>query len=146
MPSYMMLFALAVHQRFRIGVPLRHVLRTDRPLPLPKENPRFVYVYDYISWDAMKSVDTLKAKLEWKHPDDRDVRFDCDIHGLGNYESLRRKGISADGELFCRFVREGKLTREEALRRENKIAETARAECIRLIESLGLGQDERGLW
>jgi len=129
----------SVIQRFQMKLPIRYALRPHSIPPFTERNPKFIFFYDYISWNSIKDIENiLKDKLDWKHPDGRDIRFDCLLHCLGNYNFLKTYNISSDGVNFCNFIREGKMTREEALVREENIRKSAKMECFEIIKTVGL--------
>jgi 7-cyano-7-deazaguanine synthase in queuosine biosynthesis len=125
-------------QRFKMKLPMRYVLRPHSIPPFTEENPRFIQFYDYISWNSMQDINVLKQELNWNHPDGRDSRFDCLLHCFANYNFLKMYNISSDGVNFCNFIREGKMTREEALFREENIRNSTKKECLEIIKRFGL--------
>jgi hypothetical protein len=106
--------------------------------PFTHDSPEVVHFYDYVTWDSIRAAEVLRDELNWKHPEGRPSRFDCLIHSLGNQENLSWHGITADGAVLCKFVREGKMDREAALQAEKMIAESIDAEVEELLEEVGL--------
>lgn len=80
----------------------------------------------------------LEDELEWKRPENKLARFDCALHSLVNYASLKSFNISADGVNFCNFVREKRMTREEAVLAERDIQDSVDTECDEIRERVGL--------
>jgi len=144
LPWLILISLTSMLHRLRLGVPLNYVFRPFRNVPFP-EKPRFVHFYDYIVWDTMRGAAILKEELGWTHPPDRSMRFDCDLHWFGNYEYLRQTNLSGDGEVLCRFVREGKMSRDQAVRQEAAICGAVEEECRRILRGLGLRDTER-IW
>jgi hypothetical protein len=145
-PHLLRLALLQMSQKHLMGAPWSNVIRPFKILPFTKENPRFVFFYDYVSWDSIAHADLLKRELNWRHPPDHDIRFDCQLHAFGNFERLRYYGITGDGLALCRYVREGKLSREEALRRERRLLETVIPECREILHDLGVTPRGDGVW
>jgi len=102
-----------------------------------------VFLYDYIEWDGKKIVKIIKEELDWKSPVDKEWRFDCKLHAFGNYKYLKSFGISQDGVGYSNMIREGKLSRTEALKRikceENM--EKLRSHIEIVFKELGLSKD-----
>jgi len=76
-----------------------------------------VFLYDYIEWDGKKIVKIIKEELDWESPVDKEWRFDCKLHAFGNYKYKKAFGISSDGVGYANMIREGKMSRTEALER-----------------------------
>lgn len=142
LPWLILISLTSMLHRLRLGVPLNYVFRPFRNVPFPS-NPRFVHFFDYVVWDTMKDANILKEELGWTHPPERSMRFDCDLHWFGNYEYLKQTKLSADGEVLCRFVREGKMPREQAVRQEQAIRDAVDEECLKVIRDLGVRDKER---
>jgi len=128
----------SVIQRMLMGVPVKYALKPIGLLPFSERNPRFVHFFDYIHWDSIRNIRSLEDELHWKHPEGTVSRFDCDLHCLVNYAFLRKYNISQDGVNLCNFVREKKMSREEAMRREREIQNSVNRECEDLIRRVGL--------
>jgi hypothetical protein len=124
-------------QRIRLGFPLKYILNPFAVPPLTRENPRFIPFFDYITWDSIAHISLLESELGWKHPEGIESRFDCSLHCVGNLARLDTWGISADGINLCNFIRDGKLTREEALARESKIVSVLDEEYEDLLHRIG---------
>lgn len=128
----------AIVQRLQMRVPFPYVLRPRSVPPFTSRNPRFIHFFDYVAWDSMQIIDTLREQLGWANPPNREARFDCMLHALGNFNILKRNGITSDGINACNFVREGKMEREAALVHELRVAESIRSECHEIAALSGL--------
>lgn len=133
---------LSITQRISLHFPLRHALNPISLPPYTMEDPKFIHFYDYIHWASIKNVDLLKKELGWKHPEGKDSRFDCELHCVGNIHHLRDFGISHDGLTFCKFIREGSMSREEAVIREAEVVNSVQDECKTLLENINLKDRE----
>lgn len=100
-----------------------------------------VYIYDYIPYDPQAFVATLRKEIGWEAPEGKEARMDCKLHALQAYEHLRRTGITLDGFTFAVLVRYGLMTRAEALRREQAIAEDLVGDCERVLDDLGVSKE-----
>lgn len=135
---FMQYWLLNARERLLMGVSLRYALRPFSIVPFSEDDPKFIHFFDYIEWDSMHGVALLKSELDWQHPDGRDSRFDCSLVCFKNYTNLHEKHITAAGEKYCKFVREGKITREDAVVREEQLQRTVDEECTAVIDRLDL--------
>lgn len=129
---------LSISQRLRMHFPYQHAFNPHSVPPFSVENPRFIHFFDYITWDSIKNIKLLEDELKWKHPVDKDSRFDCEIHCLSNYQFLKSRGITSDGANLCNFIREKKIDREVAMNIENHFIESVEIECNELINRFEL--------
>ncbi len=123
-------------QRILLKFPIKVALIPGSTPPLSQEKPQFVSFFDYIQWDSISNVSILKEELGWQHPEGKDIRFDCRLHCVGNYNRLDSAGITSDGINFCNMIREGKMSRDEAVNREQKIAERVGEEYQSLVKEI----------
>ncbi|MDD5082502.1 MAG: hypothetical protein PHU08_03915 [Dehalococcoidales bacterium] len=74
--------------------------------------------YDYIYWKENEIVSTVR-KIGWQGAADATTtwRIDDSAYPVINYIYLRLVGFTEHDEMYSRLVREGQITREEALRR-----------------------------
>ncbi len=88
------------------------------PLFIPK-GVDFLGFYDYIYWDEKQIVSTVCDELGWMGADDTSAtwRIDDAAYPLINYLYYRLVGFTEHDELYSKMVREGQLTRDEALER-----------------------------
>lgn len=129
---------LTAYQLLSLGMPLRHALFPNLGSVASKAGLHFVYFYDYIDWDPVKGLAILEAELGWKHPPNRKSRFDCRLNCFGGYGALQKGGISGNGLISCNLIREGLLSREEALEAEEWVERTVEKECMDVIDQLDL--------
>lgn len=131
--------ALNCRQRMRMGVPASCVLNPFRLMPFPDAAPVVEHFFDYTSWDPLATTGLLEKELGWRHPPDREARFDCRLYAFVEHRHLKKTGITDSGAIDCLLVREGKMTREHALEKEASTQERVARECDELVRSLGLG-------
>ncbi len=77
-----------------------------------------VYFYDYIPYDPIHQIKVLEQEVGWKGPVGREVKMDCKLHHIGNVEHYKRTGITDTGFKLAVLVRNGMISREEAIRKE----------------------------
>jgi hypothetical protein len=128
----------SIAQRRALHFPLRFALSPMGIPPFSNENPKFIHFFDFLNWDSIRNIKLLEDELGWKHPEGKDSRFDCVIHSFVNIQYLKDHGITQDGVNLCNFIREGRMSREDALNREQDDVKSTEKECIELIEKMGL--------
>ena len=80
----------------------------------------YVVFYDYIPWNEKEVLSTIYTQLDWKGAsDDTTVtwRIDDAAYPLMNYIYYKLVGFTEHDEMYSRMIREGQITREEALER-----------------------------
>lgn len=81
--------------------------------------PRVIHWFDYEEYDEQKTLATITDKLEWKKPENSvsSWRFDCQIHAIVDFMFLKKLGFTEKDELYSKMIREGTMSRAEALER-----------------------------
>ncbi len=128
----------SIKQRNEMKVPLNYRFRPRKTLAFPESGAEVIYFFDYVKWDSMANKELLVNELGWKTPEGHEHRFDCVIHNFGNYKFLQECGISADGYNYAMMVREGIMTRWEAMEKEKSIAGIVDKECRKTIAEVGI--------
>jgi len=129
---------LTMYQLLSLGVPLKQAVFPNIGIELRENDPQMIHFFDYIDWDPVEGINVLTKELKWKHPPDRKSRFDCCLNCFGSYDALRKGGISGNGIIACNLIREGLLSREEALKVEQICMDTVEQQCRDVINKLGL--------
>jgi 3'-phosphoadenosine 5'-phosphosulfate sulfotransferase (PAPS reductase)/FAD synthetase len=129
---------LGSYQILSLGVPFKNAIFPNTGSVVPKKGPQMIHFYDYVDWDPVEGVAVLERELGWKHPPDRIGRFDCSLNCFGGYRALQKGGISANGIISCNLIREGLMSREEALEKEQLEMHTVVEKCQSVINELGL--------
>ena len=119
-----------MRQRRALKFPLPLAVKPFAVPEFSEDKPKFIHFYDYVRWDSIKNVGLLEKEVGWKHPVGKDTRFDCTLECISNTWYLRDYGISHVGVNLCNMVRAGRMSREEAMRRERRHQEV-RAKRIR---------------
>jgi hypothetical protein len=132
-------FQAACREKYGMGLPKRYAFRPSMaPLPFPEPEVRVVHFFDYLRWETMHQQELLGRELGWQAPPARLARFDCLLHPLFNLAFLKETGISHDGYVLANLVRDGLLTREQALAQEREVAGAVVAECLEFVRRHGL--------
>ena len=129
---------LSFSQMLSLGVPYKNILFPNKEFASPKNGPQIIHFFDYIDWDPVKDLTILEKELGWKHPPDRTSRFDCCLYCFANHGTFQTDGITADGIIACNLIREGLLSREDALKTEQQRAQIIEKECRDVINMCGL--------
>ncbi|KQC13008.1 MAG: ATPase [Desulfuromonas sp. SDB] len=85
-----------------------------------------IQLFDYIPWDEDEVISRISSELKWDYPKKLHStwRFDCRIGHIRDYMYLKTLQMTERDDLYAKMVREGVITRTEALERlemENKI-------------------------
>ncbi len=86
----------------------------------------FLDLFFYIKWDEKEVLSRIKSELKWEAPADcpSSWRFDCRIVPIKDLVNLKFFGVSEKDDFYSKMIREGLMTRDEALKRletENEI-------------------------
>jgi hypothetical protein len=76
-------------------------------------------LFNYIEWNDADVVRRIKSELGWNSPAclNSNWRFDCKIAHLKDLIYLKSLGITEKDDLYAKMVREGLISREEAIRK-----------------------------
>ena len=80
----------------------------------------YVVFYDYIPWNEKEVLSTIYSQLDWKGASDDTTitwRIDDAAYPLMNYIYYHLVGFTEHDEMYSRLIREGQISREEALKR-----------------------------
>jgi len=111
--------------RDAVTMPLNFIQRKSFSILLEKEFPlhefsdiKKVNFFDYLEWDEEQIERTIREKTGWRGETGMSSwRFDCKIHALVDYMYRRLYGFTEKTELYSKMVREGKISRDEALKK-----------------------------
>ena len=75
--------------------------------------------FDYIYWNEKEVVSTVTEELDWKGASDATTtwRIDDAAYPLMNYLYYKLVGFTEHDEMYSKMIREGQISREEALKR-----------------------------
>lgn len=96
--------------------------------------------FDYIYWNEREIISTIYNKLDWKNAPDCTTtwRIDDKYSPLYNYLYLKMVGFTENDAMYSNMIREGMISRDEALKRCN-------SDNIPRIQSLNNILDEFGV-
>lgn len=98
----------------------------------------FLGFWDYVYWNESEIVATVVNKLGWQGAADHTTtwRIDDSAYPLINYLYHQLVGFTEHDEMYSKMIREGQLTRDEALRRVSADHQSPWVHGPRLITSL----------
>jgi glutamine---fructose-6-phosphate transaminase (isomerizing) len=135
-----------VDQRKQFPVPGNSCWNAYSRPRLPANGPETIKVFDYIRWDQKMIEKTLAAEAGWKKPE-RELtwRYDCRLEPLLDITYLKEFGVSTVGIYLSSMIREGLMTRAEALAalEESEKKETLRQSLEEVFDFLGIPAKER---
>lgn len=98
--------------------PRQAQIGTDAHKKLGHYAMNFIQLPDYIDWNPREIPSVLSEKLHWKHPSDvHESHFDCILFPLKEYLKFRKYGLTQETIKNSVLIREGLMTREEAIQR-----------------------------
>ena len=103
----------------------------------------FIQLPDYVHWDLMKMPQILKKEVGWNQPPNtHDSHFDCTLFPSKEYLKIKRYGLTQETIKNSVLIREGRMTREEALDRM-KLEQTDEPDDYNLfLKELGLSRED----
>ena len=103
----------------------------------------FIQLPDYIDWNIREIPHILSTELGWTHPRDmHESHFDCLLFPIKEYLKFRKYGLSQETIKNSVLIREGLMTREEALERAG-MEQTAEPSIMKsFLEELDLTKDD----
>jgi hypothetical protein len=103
----------------------------------------FIQLPDYIEWNIREIPYILSEKIGWKHPSDvHESHFDCTLFPIKEYLKFNKYGLTQETIKNSQLIREGLMTREEALERMSLEQTTEPAIFSYFLRTLGLSRDE----
>jgi hypothetical protein len=100
-----------------------------------------LYFYEYIPYTPFENMETLKKETGWQATSGKEVRQDCRLNYLVNWRILKANGITGDGFFYSVLTREGILSREEALQKEEQFSSSLKEKAQEVIDSLDVKLD-----
>jgi hypothetical protein len=97
-----------------------------------------LYFYDYIHYNPFEFIKILENEIGWKAPEGKEGKMDCKLAFWKDFQKVKKTGLSGTGFTLSVLVRDGKLTREEALKKEEIIKKDLKQECKNLSEEFGV--------
>jgi hypothetical protein len=79
-------------------------------------------LFNYIEWNEDEIISRIKSELHWESPQNLTStwRFDCYVGHLKEFLYLKTIGMTERDDLYAKMVRQGLMTRDDALIRLEK--------------------------
>lgn len=133
---------IASRERRYMGIPTKNAFSLSMaPIAFPEDEFQVLHFFDYVSWETMNKKELLEKELGWKATGVQISRFDCYLHPLDNLGFIKQLGISKDGIIYANLVREGIMTRDQALEQELNIQKTICHDCLAFVKQYGLDDE-----
>jgi hypothetical protein len=109
-------YACLVEQRRQFSIPGNSTLDVYRRAKLPSNGPQHINVFEYLPWNQTLIEKTLMEETGWIKPE-RSItwRYDCSLEPFLDYTYKKEFGISTVGIYLSHMIRDGLISREEAL-------------------------------
>lgn len=106
-----------VSQRFEFKMPSCNKFSVYSRAKKPADGPQQVNVFDFVQWKQEEIEKTLAEETGWKKPvKSISWRYDCILEPLLDLTYKKEFGISTVGVYLSNLIRDGRITRAEALK------------------------------
>ena len=104
----------------------------------------FIYLYQYIEWNEKTVVDTIINEYDWEtSPDTKTTwRIGDSTAAFYNYIYHTVAGFSEDDDMLSSMIREGIISREEALKRSIDYAKPRKQALLDYMQTIGINYNE----
>lgn len=100
-----------------------------------------IYLFEYIQYTPFEHIAALQKEAGWEMLDGKETRQDCLLHHLANYRGFRKNGITNDGFFYSVLVRDGQLSRDEALQKEERASRDLKKNVRSVLTRIGVDPD-----
>lgn len=102
-----------------------------------------IYCVDYFfnaEWNEAECIETIQSKLGWQPPPGSlgTWKADCDFADIKNYMFQKTTGATYAEAMLSNLIRDGQITREEALKRLGDTCGISKIKIQRALDKLGL--------
>jgi len=103
-------------------------------------NIKFIDLFHYIPWEEKEVISRIQSELNWDYPRylKSNWRFDCRIGHLKDYLYMKTISMTEKDDLYAKMVREGIISREDALARLKEENEIYFDEIKELLNQVGI--------
>lgn len=101
---------------------------------------RYIMLPDFMQWDLRQITKTLKKELGWiSTPEaENETHFDCVMYSVAQYFERQKYGFSQNTVTYSALVREGQISRLEAIQKDRQDKKGVPLEFSRFLNILGL--------
>ena len=75
-----------------------------------------LFMFNYIPYDELKIIETLKAEYDWEEPSHGSNKADCDIFNTANYFKILHNGYGRINIKYSALVRDKQISKEKAFK------------------------------
>lgn len=110
------------YEHFKTGEMLFKLLRVS-PVTIMRFQPLFIGMYDYIYRPYPEIIEIITREMGWSQKDEKFEHLDCEFHDIPFYiQSLRLRNITPETLHSSGLVRQGIMTRDEAMELDARLA------------------------
>lgn len=132
-----------VKNYMKLKDPRQAQIGTDDHKRLGKYIMNMIQLPDYITWNIREIPHILSNELGWSHPPDvHESHFDCDLFPIKEYLKFRKYGLTQETIKNSRLIREGLMTRQEAMERMLLEQRTEPEFLSLFFNELGISKDD----
>jgi glutamine---fructose-6-phosphate transaminase (isomerizing) len=104
----------------------------------------FLYLYKYLMWDEKTIVNTIRSEYDWEIAEDTTTtwRIGDGTAAFYNYIYQTMAGFTEDEVMLANMVREGQVTREEALERAHEYSKPRWPSIREYAQLIGFSAEE----
>ena len=107
-----------VRRFMQLKDPRQAQIGTEQHKRLGEYAMHFIQLPDYIDWSIREIPHILSREMGWKHPPDaHESHFDCLLFPIKEYLKFKKYGLSQETIKNSVLIREGFMSRAEALQR-----------------------------
>ena len=108
---------------------------------------KVIRLYDYLTWNENSVLERITNELEWEKSTEVESswRFDCRLDYVRRLIYASTNGVTELRDLFSKMIREGLITREEALERIKKEDITPISLAENVLSDIGLRFEDLNL-
>jgi len=97
-------------------------------------------LFFFVEWDEREVLSRIKSELNWDYPHrfNSSWRFDCRVGHLKDFMYMKTIGMTEREDFYAKMLREGFMTRDDALLRLQKENELHLDEIQTLLSEVGI--------
>jgi N-acetyl sugar amidotransferase len=124
-----------VNDSFKKKIDLSNYLITTDMI----KNVKIIYYGDYFDWKEKEILETVVQRLGWRLRGVEHSRIDCEFEPILNFIYSKRQGFSKKCLRLSKMIRDGQISKEEALELDKKyLAEKEPRNLERILSGIGV--------
>ena len=103
-------------------------------------NMLWIQFFDYLLWEEKELISRIEKELNWSKPAElkSSWRFDCRVKHLADFAYMKTDKMTDKDDFYAKIVREGGMTRDEALKKLENEGEIYFDEIRTLLDQAGV--------